>query len=167
MGLLFEWDEEKAQLNVTKHGVSFEEAATVLGDPLSLTIEDPIHSVTEERFLTLGQSSQGRLLVVAHTERGSISGLSAPDRQRVVKGIHMKKNHSNGPDNETRNEMQAEYDFSKGIRGRYAARYAQGTNLVLLDPDVSQSFPDSASVNEALRTLIKRTPGSSSRKESA
>lgn len=52
-------------------------------------------------------------------------------------------------------DMQEEYDFSKGVRGKYADRYASGTNIVVLDPDVAQSFPDSQSVNEALRTLIK------------
>ena len=55
-----------------------------------------------------------------------------------------------------------EYDLSKGVRGKYAARYAAGTNIVVLDPDVAQSFPDSRSVNEVLRALIKvaqRTTG--------
>ncbi|MBI5282014.1 MAG: hypothetical protein HY858_10055 [Candidatus Solibacter usitatus] len=51
--------------------------------------------------------------------------------------------------------LRAEYDFSKGQRGRYAKRFAQGTNLVLLAPDVARAFPDSASVNDALRLLIK------------
>lgn len=48
-----------------------------------------------------------------------------------------------------------EYDLSNGVRGKYAARYAAGTNIVVLDPDVAESFPDSQSVNEALRALIK------------
>ena len=52
-------------------------------------------------------------------------------------------------------DMLAEYDFSKGVRGKYAARFAAGTNLVLLAPDVAEAFPDSASVNEALRALVK------------
>ncbi|MCL5264729.1 MAG: BrnT family toxin [Chloroflexi bacterium] len=70
MGLVFEWDTRKAELNERKHGISFEEAATVLGDPLSLTILDPIHSEAEERFITIGRSIDRRLLVVVHTERG-------------------------------------------------------------------------------------------------
>jgi len=53
--------------------------------------------------------------------------------------------------------MRPEYDFSKGVRGVTAARYAQGTNVVLLDPDVAQVFPDSQAVNEALRTLTRLT----------
>jgi hypothetical protein len=52
-------------------------------------------------------------------------------------------------------EMRAEYDFSSGVRGKYAKKYAEGTNLVLLDPDISKLFPDSKSVNDALRLLAK------------
>ena len=70
MPLQFEWDENKARTNLPKHGVSFEEASTVFGDPSSLTIPDPAHSQTEDRFIILGHSYRGRLLVVVHTERG-------------------------------------------------------------------------------------------------
>ena len=66
----FEWDPEKARLNVAKHGVSIEEAATAFGDPLSLTILDPDHSEEEDRFILLGQTYAGRLVVVVHTDRG-------------------------------------------------------------------------------------------------
>jgi uncharacterized DUF497 family protein len=65
----FEWDPEKAVENERKHGVSFDEAATAFGDPLSLTISDPDHSDDEERFVLLGESYAGRLVVVVHTER--------------------------------------------------------------------------------------------------
>jgi len=68
--LRFVWDRDKAAANLAKHGVSFNEAATAFGDPLSITIPDPDHSVGEERWLLLGLSTAGRLLVVAHTERG-------------------------------------------------------------------------------------------------
>lgn len=67
----FEWDSEKAAENVRKHRVSFDEAATAFFDPLSMTVPDPDHSVGERRFITMGESSGGRLIVVAHTERGS------------------------------------------------------------------------------------------------
>ncbi|MDE3243076.1 MAG: BrnT family toxin [Nitrospirota bacterium] len=66
----FDWDERKASANVKKHGVSFQEAATVFGDPLAITFSDPDHSEHESRFLTFGLSRANRLLVVAHTERG-------------------------------------------------------------------------------------------------
>jgi hypothetical protein len=57
--------------------------------------------------------------------------------------------------------MRTKYDFSKGIRGKYARKYRQGTNLVLLEPDVQRAFPDAGSVNKALRNLIKLTRKSS------
>ena len=67
----FEWDREKAIRNLTKHGVSFDEAVTVFYDPLSATFDDPDHSGGERRFVTIGFSAQGRLMVVCYTERGS------------------------------------------------------------------------------------------------
>ena len=70
MALIFEWDEVKADSNFRKHGVSFEEAATVFGDYLSLTIADPQHSEDEERCIIIGRSHRGRTVAVAHTERG-------------------------------------------------------------------------------------------------
>ena len=66
--LHFDWDPEKAKLNQEKHGVTFPEAATAFGDPLSVTIPDPEHSVGEARFILLGLSYQSRLVVVVHTE---------------------------------------------------------------------------------------------------
>ena len=67
----FEWDESKARSNRSKHGVSFEEAGTAFSDPLSTTIHDPDHSASDEdRYVLLGRSVSGRLLVVSHTERG-------------------------------------------------------------------------------------------------
>ena len=66
----FEWDEKKAAANLAKHGVSFGEAATVFGDLLSDTFDDPDHSVEERRFLIIGASDRGRILIVAHTDDG-------------------------------------------------------------------------------------------------
>jgi uncharacterized DUF497 family protein len=71
MKVTVEWDPAKARVNRLKHGVTFEEAATVFTDPLSSTIFDPLHSETEDRFIILGQSVQRRLLVVVHTDRGN------------------------------------------------------------------------------------------------
>jgi uncharacterized protein len=65
----FEWDPSKAAQNRRKHGVSFHEAATVFGDPLALTYQDPDHSVQEQRFITVGTSNTGKLLIVAHADR--------------------------------------------------------------------------------------------------
>ena len=82
----FEWDANKAKANLTKHKVSFEAATTVFGDPHSLTIPDPAHSQREDRFIIMGQSHEGKLLVVVHTERGDniriISARPASRRER-------------------------------------------------------------------------------------
>jgi uncharacterized DUF497 family protein len=81
-----EWDNQKAAANEHNYGVSFSEAMTVLGDPLSLTAFDPDHSVQEDRFITLGHSSNGRLPVLAHTDRSDririISARAAAKRER-------------------------------------------------------------------------------------
>ena len=66
----FEWDAAKARVNADKHGISFEEASSVFGDPLALTFDDPTHSTVEHRYLTFGVSAAGRSLVVVHTSRG-------------------------------------------------------------------------------------------------
>ena len=85
MPYTFEWDPNKAAENERKHGVSFEEASTAFEDPRSLTIFDPDHSDTEDRYVLLGMSAQGNLLVVIHTERGDniriVSSRSADRRE--------------------------------------------------------------------------------------
>jgi hypothetical protein len=74
----FEWDAGKAASNLLKHGVSFTEAMTLFGDPLEVTIPDPDHSEGESRFVSIGRSAPGRLLVVAYTEReGRVRLISA------------------------------------------------------------------------------------------
>lgn len=87
--LKFEWDEAKARGNLTKHDISFEEAALVFGDSLALTFPDPDHSVGEKRWITFGVSQSGRLLVVAHAERGrAIRIISARKATRHERGIY-------------------------------------------------------------------------------
>jgi uncharacterized protein len=84
--VLFEWDPAKAARNYRKHQISFHEAATVFGDRLALTFGDPDHSESEQRFITVGMSAEGRVLLVAHTERGEririISARQATPRER-------------------------------------------------------------------------------------
>ena len=67
-----EWESEKASANVAQHGVSFDEASTVFGDPLATTVPDPDHSVGEQRFLTTGLSDRQRVLIVWHTEQDDV-----------------------------------------------------------------------------------------------
>jgi uncharacterized DUF497 family protein len=87
----FEWDPIKAKLNFKKHKVYFEEALTVFYDPLSATFEDADHSFREQRFITIGFSSRGRLIVVSHTERGAVL--------RIISArcatAHERKKHEN------------------------------------------------------------------------
>ena len=87
----FEWNPEKAALNRRKHGVSFEEAVTVFYDPLSATFDDARHSVGEQRLITIGFSSAGRLLVVSHTERGTALRIISARRATA----HERKKHEN------------------------------------------------------------------------
>jgi uncharacterized DUF497 family protein len=86
--LRFEWDSAKAAENLARHGVSFQEAATVFRDPLSATGADPDHSLDEERFITFGVSTAGRLLIVAHTDRDDtiriISARHVTSRERKI-----------------------------------------------------------------------------------
>ena len=85
----FEWDPAKAAENLAKHGVSFEEAASVFFDPLAYTFDDPDHSVGEHRFVTFGFSQAGHLLVVVHSERGrAIRIISARRATRHERGIY-------------------------------------------------------------------------------
>lgn len=88
MKFRYEWDPRKSIANLTKHGVSFEEAASVYNDPLAITFRDPDHSVAEERLLTFGFSNTGRLLAIISTERGTalriISARKATRRERGI-----------------------------------------------------------------------------------
>ena len=92
VSIRFEWDPSKASENLRKHRVTFEEAATVFGDHLSMTAPDPDHSTEEDRFITVGSSSRNRLLMIAHTERGdsiriiSARELTPRERRQYEKG---------------------------------------------------------------------------------
>jgi len=87
--MMFEWNAEKARINVKKHRVSFDEAMTAFADPRSLTIPDPAHSIDEDRFVLLGRSDQGRLLVVVHVERGeNVRIISARRATRTESSVY-------------------------------------------------------------------------------
>ncbi len=87
METAFLWHLEKARSNLRKHGITFEEAALVFRDTLSVTISDPIHSTEEDRFVTIGRSGRNKILVVVHSEGGHtiriISARVATRRERV------------------------------------------------------------------------------------
>lgn len=87
----FEWDTEKAKKNLKKHKVSFDEAMTIFYDPLSATFDDLDHSVNEQRQITIGYSSYGRLLLASHTERGKVIRIISAR----IATAHERKRHEN------------------------------------------------------------------------
>ena len=86
--MIFDWDKKKAKINILKHKVSFEEAETIFYDFFSVTITDPIHSIGEERFITIGLSNKRRLLIVSHIESENriwiISSRIATNKERKI-----------------------------------------------------------------------------------
>lgn len=89
----FEWDPDKAAGNLRKHGISFEEAATVFGDPFSAVISDPDHSAQEDRHLLIGTSAQLRLLIVSFAERD--------DRIRIISARELTRPERKAYEEET------------------------------------------------------------------
>ncbi|MGH8652646.1 MAG: BrnT family toxin [Gammaproteobacteria bacterium] len=85
----FEWDESKAAVNLSKHGVAFEEAKTAFNDPLYIDFYNPDHSYDEHRYLIIGESRQRRLLLVSYTERGNVIRLiSAREATRTEQKVY-------------------------------------------------------------------------------
>ena len=147
----FEWDPEKAAANARKHGVDFAEAMAVFGDPLEVTIADPDHSEDEQRFLSIGsQLRAGSWLW--RTRNARVGRASSALVKRALRNDKTMSPQIHPDDND---EMRPEYDFSQGVRGKHYKAYQAGTNVVFLDPDIAAMFPDSASVNQALRVLVR------------
>lgn len=155
MPLTFEWDSRKARSNFAKHGVGFAEAATIFGDPLARTIPDPDHSLMESRHITMGRALPANRSLSSIRNEAIMSASSVPDGPADGNAGIMKKT----PNKSARKPMRDEYDFSQGERGKFARRYAKGTNVVVLEPDVAKVFSNSKSVNVSLRRIIrKETP---------
>jgi hypothetical protein len=98
--------------------------------------------------LLLGMLNRGRILAISHALRGKRSESSVVDGLGAENDENMKKATKSG-------EMRPYYDFSAGVRGKYAAAYARGTNVVVIEPDLAKIFPNSEAVNDALRTLVR------------
>lgn len=90
----FDWEPAKAQANLRKHHVDFNEAATVFGDSLGVTISDPDHSDAEERHLTIGWSATGRLLIVAHADRN--------EKMRIISARELTRKERQAYESETK-----------------------------------------------------------------
>jgi uncharacterized DUF497 family protein len=93
--VIFTWDPQKAAANLKKHGVDFREAATVFNDVMSMTFPDEDHSESEQRFLSLGRSARGRVLVVAHTQtEDEIRLISAREATKRERKFYEEENQS-------------------------------------------------------------------------
>ncbi len=153
--MTFTWDPKKAEENLKKHGVDFREAATVFDDTLSTTFPDAGHSTGERRFLIIGMSVRVEFSW-CHTPKLPISfESSAPETPPGVSEGSMKKTKPTPSD-----EMRPEYDFASmkgGVRGKYAGRAREGTNIVLIQPEVAEAFPTELAVNEALKGVLNTT----------
>ena len=148
----FEWDTAKAEANVRKHGVSFDEAGSAFLDQFSVSGPDTDHSMGEPRATSPSECPAwgGCSRSSTPTASGS-SASSAHAVSPVQKGNFMKK---------TKDEMRAEYkrsDFTKLERGKFYKEVAKGTSVVLLDPAIAKVFPTSEAVNAALLGLLTLT----------
>jgi uncharacterized DUF497 family protein len=148
----FEWDDEKAEWNLIKHGVPFDKAVFVFNDPLAVTFPDLDHSDEEDREITFGSIAFNQVLVVSHTTR--------EERIRIISARHATKaerrRFMNKNSDEIRDELRPEYDFdfNKGVRGKYYTPKNGYTVLMRIDLDVLRHFETAEQINEGLRTLI-------------
>lgn len=146
------WDPGKAAMNWRKHGVRFEDARFVFFDPLAVSIDDPVHSGTEDRFLAVGESISQEILVVTYTIGASevwiINARRAEpaERRRYMRGDRIR-------DQAASDEIPDLVDFTNGIRGRHYIQ-PRGPIVVEIEPVVAECFRDAAAVNHALRMLI-------------
>ena len=146
----YEWDPPKAVLNLRKHGVSFDEAATVFLDQLAVSGTDPDHSLVESRYITLPlkcRVSENCLLCPTLIVQAAFAS-SVRVASLALRGICMKK---------AEHEMRAEYkrsDFANLERGKFLKEASKGTSVALIEPNLAKAFPTSEAVNEALRGLL-------------
>lgn len=150
----FEWDDDKAELNLIKHGVRFEKATYVFEDPFSVTFEDFDHSEGELREITYGCTLFNELLVVSHTARQDlIRIISARHATKAERRKYMSKKSDEIRD---KDDLRPEYDFdfSKGVRGKYYHPKQSQTVLIRIEPDVLARYSTPEQVNDALRMLI-------------
>jgi uncharacterized DUF497 family protein len=147
----FEWDPAKARANEGKYGVTFDEASTVFGDALSVSGRDLEHSVGGKSLCNVWFIKSRACIGCLTLTVVASSASSVPAQQLERRNEFMKK--ANLKDD----EMRAEYsraDLGPLVRGKYAARYAKATNIVVIDPALTKAFPNNEAVNDALRSLL-------------
>jgi uncharacterized DUF497 family protein len=142
----FTWDARKAASNIWKHRVTFEEAASVFDDERALVQPDLVHA---DRLTILGMSSRASVLFgcMLSSRRTMSFTSSAPERRRSMSA---KRTRASEPTAASLREMPEVRDWSKARRNPYA----RGRRVRILDADLARTFPDSTSVNEALRELL-------------
>ena len=149
------WDPGKAESNRWKHGITFFEAETIFHDPLITTIDDIEHSVTEDRWLSIGESWRGELLVVAYTIRDDRPWLimarrpTPAERRRYMRGDQIR---DKGVE-ELNLEDFPEVDFTNAVRGQHFIK-PRGGRRVSVNEEVARYYPDDDALNDALRALI-------------
>lgn len=149
----FRWNEAKAASNWRKHGVRFDDAATVFFDPFHLSIIDREHSDDEDRFVAVGAATTGSVLTVCYAVRDDeVRIISARYATRTERRRYMDNDQIHDGTSAACN-MAEEYDFSDGVRGRHYIA-PRGPLTVTLDPIVAEYFGDDKAVNDALRTWI-------------
>ena len=146
-----DWSAEKEEKNWIKHRIWFEEADTIFDDPLIIVIDDPDHSNEEDRYIAIGQSDYGRLIVLSYTVRGDgepwlISAREAEPRER--------RRYVGTDTLRDGDEMRTYYDFSEGVRGKHYRGRSRTLRSYGIEMDVAEHFPTSEDVNRALRMLI-------------
>jgi uncharacterized DUF497 family protein len=148
------WDAPKAATNLAKHGVSFEEARDAMDDPFARDRSDPLHSLYENRHVLMGESPQGRLLIVIYVIRGDFAWLiSAREMTRRERRIYMNDRNILA-DRPLDDDMLPEYGNLDGW-GPPHRHFPKMQGSVMLDPDVFDVFRTSEEVNDALRILIR------------
>jgi uncharacterized DUF497 family protein len=151
---MYIWDAVKEAENARKHGISFPQAMQVFDDWFSITIADREHSEGEERLLTIGMC-EDLLMVVSHVDADdTIRIITAREATPRERRDYMHKDFGNILRDAGPGDMEPEYDFSGGERGRYAPAFARALNVAKLDDDVLEYFAGSEMVNDALRKLI-------------
>ena len=146
----FAWDIEKADINRRKHGVEFDEATTVFGDPLAGTFPDADHSLGSSALSPLARHQRGNSWWCHTPKMWRNSASSVQDRRLLTRERSMKPEDS-------QDDLQPEYDFdfSKAVRGKYYKQYREGSNVVVLEPDVAAAFTNADAVNQALRAMLR------------
>ena len=155
----FEWDDQKAASNLLKHGVSFDEAVSVFGDSLALTFLDADHTEVEDRSRTMESQAKHGFLWLSIQSAVAAFESSVQERQLDMKKASMKMVDQDIP------ELKRE-QLGKGVRGKYLKHFMQGSNVVVLQPEIQKAFPTSEAVNKALASMLafaQETQGLTSR----